>query len=331
MLDIQKYIGSPKIIVDELGTNITKFEVRFLPRGFGHTIGNAMRRIMLWYDMGWAITGMKVAWCTHEYQVVDWVKQSIIDISLNLKILRFKFDESVEFLQRVPQKFSWVGMYTSDDLHLPSWIELVSEWISLFEITDPSIEFELDVRIEKWYGYYTIDFLKNREHQNDEEDVNVIIIDNDFRLVDYVKYDVEEVIDDFVWWSKDRLTLEVKMKYKNLHPKDFIAFSWEVLASYAKLFIFDGVYVDRSVLVEYEELEWIEERLPEEENIRTMPIDALPLSERTRNALIKNDVLYVEDLEKKKKWELLLMKWVWRKAIEEINNALWNIGKALAG
>ncbi|NCQ82101.1 hypothetical protein GW750_04845 [bacterium] len=47
MLDIQKYIGSPKIIVDELGTNITKFEVRFLPRGFGHTIGNAMRRIML--------------------------------------------------------------------------------------------------------------------------------------------------------------------------------------------------------------------------------------------------------------------------------------------
>jgi DNA-directed RNA polymerase alpha subunit len=57
----------------------------------------------------------------------------------------------------------------------------------------------------------------------------------------------------------------------------------------------------------------------------------LPLSERTRNALIKNNILYVEDLEKKKKWELLLMKWVWRKAIDEINQSLWNIGKALIG
>jgi DNA-directed RNA polymerase alpha subunit len=55
------------------------------------------------------------------------------------------------------------------------------------------------------------------------------------------------------------------------------------------------------------------------------------LSERTRNALIKNNILYVEDLEKKKKWELLLMKWVGRKAIDEINSALWNINKALIG
>jgi DNA-directed RNA polymerase alpha subunit len=57
----------------------------------------------------------------------------------------------------------------------------------------------------------------------------------------------------------------------------------------------------------------------------------LPLSERTRNALIKNNILYVEDLEKKKKWELLLMKGVGRKAIDEINQSLWNIWKSLAG
>jgi len=73
------------------------------------------------------------------------------------------------------------------------------------------------------------------------------------------------------------------------------------LASYAKLFIFDDVYIDKSVLVEYEDLKVEKERLPEETNIKTMPIDALPLSERTRNALIKNNILYVEDLEKKKK------------------------------
>jgi DNA-directed RNA polymerase alpha subunit len=80
-----------------------------------------------------------------------------------------------------------------------------------------------------------------------------------------------------------------------------------------------------------EELEKVQEKFHEESNVKTMPIDALPLSERTRNALIKNNILYVEDLEKKKKGELLLMKGVGRKAIDEINSALANIDKALIG
>ena len=73
------------------------------------------------------------------------------------------------------------------------------------------------------------------------------------------------------------------------------------------------------------------EKLPEEMNIKTMPIDALPLSERTRNALIKNSILYVEDLEKKRKVELLSMKGLGKKAIDEIVVALQNISKNLAG
>lgn len=108
-------------------------------------------------------------------------------------------------------------------------------------------------------------------------------------------------------------------------------FAGEVLASYAKLFIFDNVYIDRSFLVDLEDLDRVQDKFHEETNIKTMPIDALPLSERTRNALIKNNILYVEDLEKKKKGELLLMKGVGRKAIDEINSALANIDKALIG
>jgi DNA-directed RNA polymerase alpha subunit len=81
------------------------------------------------------------------------------------------------------------------------------------------------------------------------------------------------------------------------------------LASYAKLFVFDNVYIDKSVLVDYEDLtEDSSSPVEESSSVKTMPIDALPLSERTRNALIKNNILYVEDLEKKKKSELLVMK-----------------------
>ena len=90
-----------------------------------------------------------------------------------------------------------------------------------------------------------------------------------------------------------------------------LQFAGEALASYAKLFVFDDMYIDKSVFVEMEDLNTeTSSTMIDESNIKTMPIDALPLSERTRNALIKNQILYVEDLEKKKKAELLLMKGV---------------------
>ena len=97
------------------------------------------------------------------------------------------------------------------------------------------------------------------------------------------------------------LSLEMKSRYQKVSAKEIIMFAGEVLASYAKLFIFDNIYVDKSVLIDMDELDSENEKLQEEANIKIMPIDALPLSERTRNALIKNNILYVEDLEKKKK------------------------------
>lgn len=286
---------------------------------------------MLSYNVWWAITGLKIKWVPHEYYVVDGMKEDVISMMLNFKKLRFKFDSSIDAIQWIPQRFKGVGVYTSDSLNLPSGIELLNKDEYLFEITDPSLELNMDIRIEKWYKYYSVEYLRNRDAEEENTDVNTLVIDNEFKLVDYVRYDVDEVIDDFTWGTKDSLKIEVWTLYDWVSPKEMVMFAWDVLASYAKLFIFDDVYIDKSVLLEYDELNWDREKLPEEVNIKTMPIDALPLSERTRNALIKNNILYVEDLEKKKKWELLLMKGVGRKAIDEINQSLWNIGKALIG
>ena len=217
------------------------------------------------------------------------------------------------------------------NIKLPGGIELLNEDVYLFEITDPSVELNIDIRVEKGYGYYSIDYLRNRDRKDEDNEVNMLLIDNEFKLVEYLKYDVEEVIEDFTGAVKDHLILELKSGFSKVSPKEIIMFAGEVLASYAKLFIFDSVYIDKSFLVDMEELEKVQEKFHEESNVKTMPIDALPLSERTRNALIKNNILYVEDLEKKKKGELLLMKGVGRKAIDEINSALANIDKALIG
>lgn len=331
MLDIQKFIWAPKIIVSNVDDITTKFEVKYLPRGFGHTLGNALRRIILWYSIGWAITGLKIKWVNHEYHVVDGVKETVIDIMLNFKKLRFKIDEKVDAIQRISQRFSGIGLYTSKNIKMPAGIELLNDDVELFEITDPSVELNIDIRIEKGYGYYSIDHLRSRDKKDENVDANILLIDNEFKVIDYVKYDVEEVIEDFTWSTKDLLIVEIKSRFKGVSPKEIMMFAGEVLASYAKLFIFDNIYIDKSFLVDIEDLDRVQDKLTEETNIKTMPIDALPLSERTRNALIKNNILYVEDLEKKKKGELLLMKWVGRKAIDEINSALANIDKALIG
>ncbi len=330
MLDIQKLIWSPKIVVSEWEDRITKLEVKYLPRWFWHTLGNALRRIILWYSVGAAVTGLKIKWVSHEYHIVDGVLENVITIMLNFKTLRFGFDENIDSVQWISQRFSGVGIYTAKDIKLPAGVELFNPDVRLFEITDPSVELNMDIRIEKWYGYYSIDFLRSRDKKEDS-DVNILLIDNEFKLVDSIKYEVEEVIEDFTGSTKDLLVLEVKTWYNNVSAKEIIMFAGEILASYAKLFVFDNVYIDRSVMVDMDDLVQETARAEHEVGVKTMPIDALPLSERTRNALIKNNILYVEDLEKKKKGELLLMKGVWRKAIDEIVSSLANINKSLIG
>lgn len=251
-----------------------------------------------------------------------------------MKKLRFKIDENADSIQWVSQKIKGIGKYTSSDLKFPTGIELLNADEELFEITESSTEIEMDIRIEKGYGYYSLDYLRQRDRTGDNgaEEVGFLLVDNDFSLVDYVRYDVEEVIEDFSGSTKDVLNLELKGKYDTVDPQEIMMFAGEVLANYAKLFVFENVYIDKSVLIEYDDLvEETDNVVEESGTVKTMPIDALPLSERTRNALIKNNILYVEDLEKKKKSELLVMKGVGRKAIDEITSSLSNIGKVLVG
>ncbi len=333
MLNIQHFIGVPKISFSQLDDGATRFELKYVPRWFWHTLWNALRRIILAYNLWGAVTGLKIKGVPHEYDVITGVKENVISILLNFKKLRFKIDENAESLQRIAQRFKGIGRYTASDLKFPSGVQLLNGDEFLFEITDSSTEINLELRVEKGYGYYSLEYLRQRDKkEKDTEEVGLLLVDNDFSLVDYVRYDVEEVIEDFSGSTKDALNIEIKVKYDNISPKEIIMFAGEVLTSYAKLFVFDNVYIDKSVLVEYDDLSEAEEALPEESgSVKTMPIDALPLSERTRNALIKNNILYVEDLEKKKKSELLVMKWVGRKAIDEITSSLANIGKVLIG
>lgn len=215
------------------------------------------------------------------------------------------------------QKFSKPGKYYAKHLKLGDDIEILNPDLYLFEITDAQNPLLMDIRFEKWYGYYSVEYLRSRENKAEAIDSNIILIDNDFQVVEYVQYNVQEQIDDFIGWNKDILNIEIKSLSSVISPKELLMFAGEVLSHYAQLFVFDDVYIDRSAFVEDESI--LGRGLTEEEmNIKTMPIDALPLSERTRNALIKNDILYVEDLEKKRRVDLQTMKWVGKKLLMKL-------------
>lgn len=331
MLDIQKYIWTPKIVTQDLDETTTVFEVQFLPRGFGHSLGNALRRAILWYSAGGSITAMKIKGVPHEYHVIDGVKESVIDMMLNFKKLRFKIDENIEKQQRIPVRCKGVGIYTAADLKIPSGVELLNAETYLFEITDSGTEIVGEFRLEKGYGYYTMDYLRSREEEAEDTDTNLLLIDNDFKAVEYVKYEVVDVIDDFSGRSKDKLVLEIKTISPHLSAKEILSFAGEVMSSYAKLFIFDDAFIDKSMLVDYYDIVDHKDKKGDDTHVKTIPIDALPLSERTRNALIKNNILYVEDLEKKRKSELLTMKGIGRKAVDEIIESLHIMGRGLEG
>jgi DNA-directed RNA polymerase subunit alpha len=332
MLDLQQYINSPTIDYTQIDTTTSSFEIKYLPRGFGHTLGNAFRRIIVGYNYGSAVTALKIKWASHEYAVIEWVKDSVMDMLLSIKALRFKTDELTPRSQWVSQKFKGIGVYTSANLSLPDGLVCLNDNQYLFEITDSATELYIEMRVEKWYGYYSMEYLRAREEKADDTDTNLLLIDNDFSCVTQCAYEVEEVIEDFIGNMKDKLTITVSTISPQFSPKDVLAFAGEVLASYARLFIFPDAFVDKSVLIDHMDIQnhhGVVATHGVDASIKTQPIEILGLSERTRNALLKNNILFVEDLEKKKRNELISMRGVGKKAVDEIEDALNSIGKWL--
>jgi len=332
MLDIQKFLGKPKIEVKQDG-NVSLFKFGPVPAGIGHSIGNLLRRTILAYNPAISVTGLKIKGVPHEYSTIDGVKESVLQIMLNFKDLRFKGDlpENPIWLTK---KFKGIGKYTVKDLDLPVWVEILTDDKYLFEITDPNLELEVSYRLEKGYRYLSVEELKKREQKDmDEEtgaEVGTMLIDNDFKVVKNVSYKVDEVIADFTSEPNDYIEIKIEPISDKINAKDLLAFAAEVGTSYLKMFVFPDSYVDADLFVDADELEDVKTGEVEVKEIKKTPIDSLAgLSERTRNALIKNGIEFVEDLEKMTRSELLAMKGVGKKAVDEIQEALEHEGKQL--
>jgi DNA-directed RNA polymerase subunit alpha len=312
---IHNTIWAPKIIQKELDSNTTSFTVWPLPKGYGITLGNSIRRILL-SSIPWTrITWIKVNGVSHEYSTLPWVKDSIIDIILNLKGLVLSKNETGSEWLKLSKSKSW--KVTAADIKAPAGIEILNKDLYITEIDQDGLELNIDIRVEKWVWYLTVEELKEKE-----EDVEILLVDANFSPVLNVKYNIEQTrFGDMT--NLDSLEMVV-VTNGAITPVDAIRFSWNMLTSYFSIFNEESLQVEWQFISDVKELinkekEVVQEELEKESYT---PIEIMWLSPRTLNALINWDILSIEKLTKCTETKLSSIKWFGKKAMTEIRLSL---------
>ena len=321
---IHELIWVPKISQKDNGDNISSFEVWPLPRWYGVTLGNSLRRVLLSSIPGTKVTWIKVKWVSHEYSNLPWVKDSVLDIILNLKdLVVSKSQEWIEWLKLNKNK-AWV--VTAWDIQAPSWVEILNKDLYITEIDKDWLELDIEIRVEKNVWYKSIEDLKEIE-----DDVNVLLVDANFSPVLNVKYEVEKTRS---WDISNLETLKMEiLTNSSISPVDALKFSANMLTSYFSLFNEEGLQVEGKFISDVKDLlEKEKEEIKEELEKETYtPIEIMWLSPRTLNALINWNILSIEQLTKCTETKLSSIKWFGKKAMTGIRDALKERGLWLLG
>lgn len=321
---IHNTIGVPKIIQKDLENNTSSFTVWPLPKGYGVTLGNSLRRILL-SSIPWTkVTWIKVKWVSHEYSTLPWVKESVLDLILNIKgLVLSKSEVWAEWLKLHKTK-SW--KVVAWDIETVAWVEILNKDHYITEIDQDGLELDIEIRVEKWVWYMTQEDLKERE-----DDVEVLLVDTNFSPVLNVKYSIEkarfgEIID------LDSLEISITTD-GSISSSDALKFSWNMLNSYFSIFNEESLQVEWQFISDVKDLisrekEEVQEELEKE---TYTPIEIMWLSPRTLNALINWDILSIEKLTKCTETKLSSIKWFGKKAMTEIREALAERGLKLLG
>jgi len=169
MHQIQEEIGIPKIRIQRVSPNHAVFTVSPLPTGYGMTVGNAFRRVLLSSLPGAAVTGIRIEGITYEYATIKGVKESVLDMTLNLKQLQLKKTSKEPSLAVL--KTNSEGVVTAKDIKVPSDIEVLNPDLYITTL-DKGGKLNMEIRIEKGVGYLPV-----AQMQKTDETANIIMVD----------------------------------------------------------------------------------------------------------------------------------------------------------
>ena len=320
MHTIHTVIGVPKISQEVLSENEATFTIDPLPNGYGVTLGNSLRRVMLSSIPGTRVTGVKIAGVSHEYATLPGVHDSVLDILLNLKgLVVEKPDSGVEWITLSKKE---PGIVTAGDITEAGGIKILNPDMYITSL-DAGFSLDIQIRVEKNVGYASIEHLKNIE-----EDPNLLVVDANFSPVLNVKYTVENARYGEIT-NLDALHITIKTNGV-MSPADVVKFSGKMLESYFALFNEEALQVGGEFIANIREVIEREVKADLEKETYT-PIEIMGLSPRTLNALVNGDILSIEQLAKCTEAKLSSIKGFGRKAMTEVREALAARGLKLLG
>ncbi len=309
MLEIEK----PRIECVERNEDNTygKFVVEPLERGYGMTLGNSLRRILLSSLPGAAVTSVKIEGVLHEFSTVPGVVEDVTDIILNIKGLAIKMYTDEPRILRIEAEGE--GIVAAGDILTDVDVEILNPELKIATL-DKGGRFFAEMTVEKGRGYLLAD-----KHKKPDHIIGVIPIDSVFSPVHKVNYTVTDTrvgqITDY-----DKLTLEVWTD-GSIFPEEATSLSAKILNDHLKLFI--GL-TDRISNVEI----MVEKEEEAKDKILEMTIEELDLSVRSYNCLKRAGINSVEELIQKTEEDMIKVRNLGRKSLEEVEQKLHELGLA---
>jgi DNA-directed RNA polymerase subunit alpha len=201
--------------------NVAKVIIEPCYPGYGNTIGNALRRVLLSSLPGVAVVAVKIKGVHHEFSTIEYVKEDVVDIILNIKQLRFKMDSSAE-MTFVELKAAGKKVVTAKDIKTSNGIEICNPDLEIATLTDKKASLEMKIWIKPGRGYVLVD-----EHPAMEFEVDTIVVDSSYTPMINVALDVANVrVGDRIDFDKMILDIETD---GSITPKDAVIASAEIL------------------------------------------------------------------------------------------------------
>jgi DNA-directed RNA polymerase subunit alpha len=304
-----------KVLMLEADNFFGKFEFRPLEPGYGITVGNSLRRILLSSLEGYAITSIKIDGVEHEFSTIPGVMQDVTNIILNLKQVRFKrIVDDVE-KEKVSIRVSGSEVFTAGDIGRQlSGFEILNPNFVICQL-DPSASFRIELSIDKGRGYVPAE-----ENRMKEEDLAVIAIDSIYTPIRNVKYAIEnyrvEQKTDY-----EKLVIEIETD-GSVHPKEALKEAAKILIHHFMLFSDEKIHLEVADTEANEEFD--EEVLHMRQLLKTKLAD-MNLSVRALNCLKAADVETLGELVGYQKNDLLKFRNFGKKSLTELDDLLDNL------
>ena len=302
----------PRLVdVSTVTNNSARIVIEPLERGFGHTLGNALRRVLLSSIPGCAVTSVNIEGVVHEYSTINGVREDVIDILLNLKNLAIQLHEGDEAVLRISKQGP--GVVTAGDIQKNHQAQVHNPDLVLANLTDAG-KLEMTICVQKGRGYQPV---ATRLTGEDENPVGTLHIDASFSPIRRVSYIVENArVEQRT--DLDKLIIEIDTN-GTLDPEEAVRQAAAILNEHLSVFI----------ALKGEEQSGASDDRPEFDPLLMRPVDDLELTVRSANCLKAENIFYIGDLILRSEHDLLKTPNLGKKSLTEIKDVLATKGLSL--